>query len=255
MHLKYLYVYSAIKSIKTLKINYRQMKNYFFWLHDKKYIFVAFLLAIVASSCKKKDLAPPADGDAKVKIVNAFEGSNAQDFYMNDTKLSATAVSYNEVSDYFTFKTNPKQAKFYDAGTQTINAVLDVNLNIGSSYTIFYFKSADGKGAIGGGVDDLTTPTAGKYKLRFANYGTAFSGSLNLSYLVSGEVLINGMTLGSITGFAEPEAGKDFKVFVIGDASKAITIPATEFTAGKIYTVWFDAVDATTVKYHVITQN
>jgi hypothetical protein len=225
----------------------------------KSIIFqIAFLAvaAILISSCKKSDPEPIVYGNAKVRVVNTVSGSQPQDFYQEGTKISTTPVAYSEASaNYYTVVGGPSLFGFKDAGTTNATAAGSFGLQPDGLYTMFYYKNGTGVGQVAVAPDDNTAPAAGKAKIRFVNFGFALNNALNIKYNTSGAVVLNGLgTAFSDYILVDANGATDLAVTVVGSPTW-LTIPGSNFASGKIYAVWFDAVTATTVNYHVVLQN
>ncbi len=212
------------------------------------------MVAVLVSSCKKNDDPVVVSGDAKIKVVNAVQGSNAQDFYQGSTKLTTTALAYGDASDYFTVKAGSSTISFKDATTATLKASANVGMNTNGSYTAFYYTDASGAGQITGFGDDNTAPASGKAKVRFMNLGSAFNNSVNI-IISGGSALINGLQYGNVSAYNLIDANVNaLTVSIVGSGTTTV-IPASTFQSGKVYTVWFDAANSTTANYHVILHN
>jgi hypothetical protein len=224
---------------------------------DKSPIFIIALVCLVAvliSSCKKSDPEPIVYGDAKVRVVNAVSASQAQDFYQGDNKISTTALAFGASStSYYTVGGGPSTLTFKNTGTSTATASSSVGLEGGASYTIFYYTNSAGNAAITGAMDDTAAPAAGKAKVRFVNLGFTLSNSLNIAYTATSALIIGNLGT-AFSNYYSLDPALDLSVTVAG-APVSLVVPGTNFVAGKIYTVWFDAVTTTTVNYHVVVQN
>jgi hypothetical protein len=213
------------------------------------------LVATLVSSCKKDDPEVVVYGDAKLRVVNTVPGSAAQDFYQNDTKVSTTPIAYGSSSSYLTVKGGNSTVHFKNTGTATINASSGVGLNTNEVFTVFYYTDASGSGKITGFPDDNTTPAASKARVRFVNFGLGFNNTVNISYAgTAGASITTGLAYGYVSNYNSVDANTNLAVFVQG-ATVPTVIPGSNFEAGKIYTVWFDAASATTANYHVVQQN
>lgn len=215
-------------------------------------------VAILFSSCKKnlqEDIQPIEYGNAKMSVTNTVSGSNAQDFYQNDTKISTTAVAYAETSTYYTVKAGTSTISFKNAGSTAVSAALQAGLNTDFSYTAFYYVDQSGTPRITGFSDDPTAPAAGKIRVRFVNLAPALNNTLNIS-LADNTALVNGLSFGNTnsSGYLTLDATAALQVSVV-NSGISVPIPATSFVSGKIYTIWFDAATTTTAKFHVIQQN
>lgn len=228
---------------------------------SKKISFLLIALGaftVSLSSCKKdfgEDIQPIEYGNAKISVTNTVSGSNAQDFYQNDTKISTSAVAYAETSTYYTVKAGTSIISFRNAGSTAVTASLQAGLNTDLSYTAFYYVDPSGTARITGFSDDQTAPAAGKIKVRFVNLAPALNNTLNVS-LADNTAIVNGLSFGNVNtdGYKTLDATAALQVSVV-NSGISVPIPATNFTAGKIYTIWFDAATTTTAKFHVIQQN
>ncbi|TKC10027.1 DUF4397 domain-containing protein [Pedobacter polaris] len=218
-------------------------------------LMVISMFAILISSCKKDDdPAPIVYGDAKISVTNTASGSNAQDFYQGDTKLTTTAVAYTETSPYLTVKAGNSVLSFKNTGSTTNTASISVGLDTDASYTVFYYTNLAGTGLITGAGNDNIPPATGKVKVRFANFGAALNNTLNIG-VTGGANLVTGLGFGNITNTyftIDANLGLDFTVL---NSGITVQIPSSNFVSGKIYTVWFDTNIATTAKFHVIQEN
>ena len=213
-----------------------------------------FLLLLIATliSCKNKE-PDVVIGNSKFRLVNAVQGSVAQDFYQGDTKISTSAIAYGESSDYLTVKAGSSTITFKGSATQEVSATASVGLNTGVNYTVFYTKTTTGGGEIIGYPETDGVPPAGKAGVRFANLGATLSTAVVVN-LGNGDPLTNSLPFGNITAYAVLDPSVELKFSLVGSTNSAI-IPAATFQSGKLYTVWFDASNTTTAQYHVVTQN
>lgn len=229
----------------------------FFKQKPTTFIAALSICAVLISSCKKDpDPVPIVYGDAKISVTNTATGSNAQDFYQNDTKISTTAVAYGETSPFLTVKAGRSTISFKNNGTTVTTATLSLNpgLETNASYTVFYYTNLAGTGIITGGGIDNAPPATGKVKIRFANFGAALTNTLNIS-VTGGTNILTGLGFGNMTnGYATIDANSGLDV-TVSNSGIIVPVPGANFVSGKIYTVWFDAVNATTPKFHVILEN
>lgn len=218
-----------------------------------KPILFAFVLVFTLSACKKIEPEVIVEGQAKIRVVNTVFGSNSQDVYQNSTKLTSTPIAFGENTGYLTVKGGiTATLALKNANSDVVKASAVAALQNDVSYTIFYYTNPSGEGRINGLSDDNTVPAAGKSRVRFINFGAALSNSVNVS-LANGTAIINGLAYEYASPYKEVDAGISLNVSVIGGETKII--PGTELQAGKIYTIWLDAVNTTTLNYHVLAQN
>lgn len=214
-------------------------------------------LMITMVSCKKNDPVPEPVGEAKVRYVNTVQGSAAQDFYVNGTKKSASAVAYGGVSEYLTITSGGNSFGFYNTGSTTANVTTEAyNFPIGINGTVFYYQAQSGPlGAFAIG-DDMTAPAAGKAKVRFLNINK-FSGTNAIAVSVVGQatVLIPSLVYGDLSNIAyfsvDPGAKFTFAATGVTDAP----VLDAGIVAGKIYTIWVDGSSSTSLTGHAIVQN
>jgi hypothetical protein len=219
-----------------------------------KIMVIVLAVPLLLVSCKKNDDEVITYGNAKFRLVNAVQGSAAQDFYQGDTKISTTAVAYNQASDYLTLKAGVSVVSFKSAGTQEVNATGSIGINTDINYTVFYAKNSTGSGEITGYPENNSTPPAGKTAVRFVNLGTGLTSSIFVSF-ANGEPITTGLAYGNITGYAVLDPTVELKFSLVSSITSSTSIPASTFQAGKLYTVWFDAANTTTAQYHIVTQN
>jgi hypothetical protein len=209
--------------------------------------------SMLISSCKKNDEEPIVYGNANIRIVNAVNGSSAQDFYQGDTKLTTTAVAYGSNSGYLTVAAGNSTVSLKNTGTSTVTATSAVGLNTDASYTAFYYPTGSGGGQITGFQDDTTPPPSGKARVRFVNLAIGLTNNINIAY-ASGTAISSNLASGYVSGYSTIDLNADLTVTVIGSAITGV-IPKSNFADGKIYTIWFDTATSTTAAFHVVQQN
>lgn len=224
-------------------------------LHSKtKFLMLMSVMLLGLASCKKNEPEPPVIGDAKMRVINTVSGSTGQDVYQNDTKLSTSAITYGQHTEYLTVKGGVSSSVFLkNQGTQVQSASTIASFYADQSYTLFYYSNATGAGAIAGVVDDNTPVASGKVRVRFMNLGTILSNYINVN-ITGGNAVISGLAPGHLSAYNIFDANTSLTVNVIG-ATETKVIPATEFVSGKIYTVWFDAANPNLANYHIVLQN
>ncbi|MES2418654.1 MAG: DUF4397 domain-containing protein [Bacteroidota bacterium] len=214
---------------------------------------VILMISVLFAACKKNNDEVVVNGEAKIKAVNTVQGSDSQDFYQNDTKLNTNAVAYAQSTEYLTVKGGVSSLFFKATGTQNVSASVNAGLANDASYTVFYYSDASGSGQIKGYEDDNTAPTSSKAKVRFINLGSALNNTINVN-VAGGSTILTGLSYGNISAYSNIDANVDLSLTVLGSVTTTV-IPGSSFQAGKIYTVWFDAANATTAQYHVVAQN
>lgn len=218
--------------------------------------WVAFMIAgagllISMASCKKNDPAPEPVGEARVKYVNAAEGSVAQDLYVSNTKKTTAAVSYGNNSDYLVFTSGINTFASADAGGTTANASSQGSVQIGTYLTAIYYINGDGTKVLGVLGDDMTT-ASGKAKVRFININSFLKANVAVA-ITGGANLIPSVAYETASNYIQVDAGTKFTLSATG----VVTAPAIDGTlqAGKNYTIWIDGGSPTELRGHVILQN
>lgn len=215
---------------------------------------VALTSSLFLSSCMKKDDFVEVLGDASLKVVNTIPGSDAQNLYQSDKKITTVPIAYGEVSDYLTVVGGTATTvTFKNNSNSTVTATGVIAPQVGSKYTLFFYTGANGDGMVGGIQNDVASPATGKVKIRFLNLGATFQSSLSISTSATTALVSNlGYNYSSPYHIFDDNLGLTVKVDGTADA---VTIPNTTFQTGKNYTVWFDATNPTTPNYHIILEN
>lgn len=216
-------------------------------------MIVAFVAATLFLSCKKLSDEVIVYGNAKFKLVNATQGSVAQDFYQGTTKINTTAIGYAETSDYLTLKAGASTVFFKSAIDQSVSATGNIGINTDVNYTVFYVKNGSGAGEITGYPESNAQPPTGKAGVRFVNLGATLTSTLTVGFN-TGEPLTTALSFGNSTNYAVIDPAVDLKFSTLGSTTSTVIL-GSSFQAGKLYTVWFDAVSPTTAQYHIVAQN
>lgn len=224
-------------------------------------LMVACLSTTLLVSCSKKsDPQPEPVGDIKVRSVNAVNGSAAQDFYINDSKKNTQVIAYGSASEYFTVTSGNNTFKFYDAGTTTLKAQSQTyNIPIGLNVTAFYLQSPSGQFGVFPVGDDITTPAAGKARVRFIYFNSFLPTNSVISVSIVGQATplvgaLNHLLDANVQlAYYNVDAGTKFKFAATGVTDAPELDPG--IIAGKIYTIWVDGTSGTNLTGHVIVQN
>jgi len=210
----------------------------------RKYKFPGLLTGLFAAvmlvtSCSKDDNELVISGEAKVMIVNGASGSQAQDFYLDNTKVNAEAVAYSQNTAYLTTAAgNGRKAEFKNSGSTNVNFTGYLDLAPNENYTIFYTGKADGSGNSSAAFkDDKSSPSPNKAKLRFVNLAEGLA-SANL-LVTGGASFASNVAFGTASGFTEVDPGT-FALQTVLSASTSTSVNLGSFTlqAGKIYTIY-----------------
>lgn len=212
---------------------------------------VAALVIFSVSSCKKDD-----DNDsllnAKLSFVNSVEGSAAQDIFINDSKVSASAVAYGNSSNDISTSAGNKTISFKNASSATVTASAEVNTNANSSHTAFLVKQANGSMGISLYANE-NSAVSGKAKVRFVNVAPMLTNTINVT-TSAGANIISALAFRAASAYQTIDANTNLNVMMSGSL-EVTTISGAELQAGKIYTIWFDSSTTTKAKYHILVHN
>ena len=210
---------------------------------------VAFiLLALALSSCSKKNDANE-NMSAYVKVTNSAEGSAAQDFYLDDKKLTASAVTYGSSSDFLTASTGNHQGKFEDSGTTNVNTSFALSLQTGKYYSVFY---VDGK-SYGSFENDRTAPQSGKIRVRFINLCSALNTAADFG-ITTGSKIASNLAYKAASAYYDIDAAAALSLYATGSSSALLSVPGT-FEAGHIYTIYISGTTTASITAHVVAEN
>lgn len=217
-----------------------------------KLLSFAVLSMALFASCSKDD--DDMNGlRANVMITNAAEGSTAQDFYLDDSKVSTSAIAYAQSSNYFSTAAGSRQAKFTNAGSTTANTSFTMNLDGGKNYSVFFTGGATASSNSYTVVeDDLSDPPAGKARVRFVHLASAVSTSVDFGLNATTKLATN-VAYKAASAYYAVDAATSFSVYAAGSSTVTLNIP-TAIQAGKIYTIYLSGSTVATLKYNIVVQ-
>ena len=229
------------------------MKKYF-KKPQLKFLPILFIgVASAFTSCKKDNSNGGSATTAKVKIVNAADGSASQDLYIDNVKLDASAVAYTQSSDYFTENAGSHSAKFTNTGSTTANVAFNVTLQADSSYTIYYTGSNATQGSIVT-TNNLTAPSAGMARVRIINLSTAAAANIDFGLSATSKLVTN-LAYRAVSAYNTINANTALYLYAAGSIDAMLNIPATTIQAGKIYTIYISGSTAIDIKYNIVAEN
>ncbi|MFD0793664.1 DUF4397 domain-containing protein [Mucilaginibacter litoreus] len=210
------------------------------------------ITAASLSSCSKDDDNNGVFGDAHVRVVNTVEGSASQDLYVDDTKVTSSAVAYAENSDFTEVRTGDRKATFHNSGSTDVNTSFDLSLDIGKYYTVYY--TADGSSKTSFVTEeDMSAPASGKAKVRFVHLSSAAASKIDLA-IANGEKIFTDLAYRTASAYKEVDANASFKLYTSGSSTIGLNIP-TSLEAGKIYVIYFTGNTAANFSFHVVKEN
>ncbi len=202
------------------------------------------LITVGLSSCKKND-NNQAGVSANVMAVNSAQGSAAQDFYVDNNKLSTSAIAYTQNTSYISVGNGSHTAEFRNS--TTVNSSANVNFEPGSYNTVYFTNNNETVVT----KDDRTPPPSGKARVRFVHLASAVTGAVDLG-LAAGNKLVTGLAYKAASAYYDVDAATTFSLYAAGSSTASLSIPTT-IQAGKIYTIYVSG--STAVSYNVIGQN
>ncbi len=204
----------------------------------------ALFSAAIITACSKDD--DNTSATAQLMVVNASPNSSAVEVSANGKVLVPT-LAYPGNTGYQVVSAGTNNIKVGPAGTTTYYINTNMDLQAGSSYTVYLVDSATkAKGTTT--KDDTTRPAAGKAKVRFLHLSpnlpaidVKFTGSGTSSATFSGRNFNDVSATTSYATFIEVDAGTYQPGVTAAGTSTVITgivLQPLQFDSGKIYTVF-----------------
>lgn len=220
-----------------------------------KYLFLLVIFAIAAlTSCKKDDDAS-LNGTAYIMVTNAAEGSAAQDFYLDNAKLNASAVAYTQSTSYLNSTPGSHTAYFSNTGTTTANTSLSFSTSLGGYYSVYYTGGASASSSsYVVAQDDQSAPSSGKAKVRFIHLASGAANTAVDFGINATNKLVTGLAYKAVSAYNTVDANTTFSLYAAGSTTALLSIPVT-IQAGKIYTIYVSGSTTATLSYHIIAQN
>ncbi len=210
-------------------------------------LFAFMLCAVSFSSCTKGTSNDSLS--AHVQVTNSSEGSVPQDFYLDNSKVTGSAVAYAQSSGYVTTGTGDHQAQFKNSGTATVNTSFSLSLAAGQYYSVFYTDGSSNTTV----QDDRTAPQSGKARIRFINLSSAVSS--NVDFAANGGIkLVSNLAYKAASTYYDVDPSTVFTLYASGSATVLLSIPSS-LQAGHIYTIYVSGATAATVTSHTIMEN
>lgn len=215
---------------------------------------ILFAMVAVFPSCTKDDAGAGLNltGTVNLRIVNGAEGSGAQDFFLDNTKVNSSAVAYTETTAYTTTNAGSRQGQFKASGSSTTTASANLVFEKDKYYTVYLGGSASSSSVVATS-DDMTPPPSGKARVRFVHLSSAVTSGIDLA-ITGGAKIVSGLAYQTASAYNDVDANTAFTLYSAGSATAALTIPAF-VQAGKIYTIFISGSSTATVSYHVTAQN
>ncbi len=189
------------------------------------------------SACTKENTSTSTDlGNSHVLLINSAKTASAIDLYWTGNKLNTIPLAFGATTGYQKVTSGTRNIQIKANLTNTLLATNTVKLLRDSSYTFFVF---DVKGVTTTAVaeDDLSLPSFGNAKIKFANMSSGLTGA-DLA-IVNGPVIASSVSFGMIGNYTELKAGTYNLVLREHGTNKVmLNIPNVRVDNTKIYTIW-----------------
>ena len=197
-------------------------------------LLTAFGLAV---SCENNDV--DVFGSADLKVVNAAPNSGSQRFILaNIPEISNLSYLEHSVGYLKVASGNKLVAEFRDQNDNDLYAKKEYDLNDKGNYTIFLTGSSTTDADIKLFQDDLSSPSSGKARVKFIHLSTGAPSSIDFRN-AEGIILTSNLGRYAQSSYIEITAGSfAIGASASGETSALTTLPASDFSAGKIYTVF-----------------
>ena len=196
------------------------------------FVYLAFaallLVATSLTSCKKKT---EVTGTFYLAFVNAGETSSPIDFYVDNNKVNAAALSYNQNISYFSLSSTDHTALIKTSASGVVLTSFNLSPQAGTYYSIFYVD-----GTTIAYNDDPTPPQSGKARVRFINLNLGMTGNLDIG-ITGGSVLAASLPNALNSSYYEVAPGSSFSFYATGTTTSLLTL-STTIQAGHIYTIY-----------------
>lgn len=218
---------------------------------SKSLILIISFLTIGLSACKKHDPDEVVKGQAKVKIVNASQAAVNQDVYLDNEKLTATALAFGESSEYVKIPSGNRNISY--TGTNSASTDTSLNFTPSITYTTFLVTNKKGDMEVVSYEDNLSNTEIGKAKIKLISLSPNFTTGINVM-VQGGTQFVNGLAFKEASSYFTVDTTFNLRYNVVGSGNIK-TIDSSALEAGKIYTIWFSGTTAATLQAHIITDN
>jgi len=209
-------------------------------------LFITFF-----ASCSKKNPDVIVNGQAKIKVVNAVQTDVKQDVFVDKQKMTTNSLAFGETSEYVKIPSGNRTLSYID--TNNLNTDASLNFTPSITYSTFLVADRNGNREILNYEDNLSNADIATAKFRVINLTPFFNTGINVS-IQTGSPFVNALLFKEASNYFNLEAGAAIRYNVVGSGSIK-TIAATELIPGKIYSIWFSGLTASTLEAHLIVDN
>ncbi|MGI4021503.1 MAG: DUF4397 domain-containing protein [Janthinobacterium lividum] len=210
-----------------------ESKNQFYKLSG---LLINAVFILLFSSCKNSITPEPSLGNARILLVNSAASSSAINLYYTGNKLNVVPLVYGNTSGYRNITSGVRDVQVKANSSNTLLAAKTIHLVQDSSYSFFVFEANKTMATVIA-EDDLSIPSSGNAKIKFANMSSGLSSA---DLLISkGPNITSSVSFGTIGSYSELKAGTyNLILRVHGSSATLLDLPNIRLDNGKIYTLW-----------------
>lgn len=219
----------------------------------KRIVFALTVGMLAIAACKKSDSSntPTTGPTARAILMNATLHESSLSVKINDTaQQNATNLTFLVNNGYINVRSGNVNIAFIRSTDQGEIANTSAAFSTDSSYSVF---------AVGNGTttspssivvvsDDLTLPSSGMAKVRFANLSA--ESSFNMSALITNtsgsQKLDSNIATNTVTPYQTVTAGSYSITMADQNTFQSQTLSSQSLASGKIYTFIFTGKDGAT---------
>jgi hypothetical protein len=232
------------------------MKNFNFI--SKKAVYCLFSLLVTGvlfSSCMKDNTSTlVTQSSSLVLFVQAAPDLPPIDFYLDNSIVNTTALSYTGGINYLNVYTNTKAAYIYNHSTSAKLLTDSLHLKANTAYSLFLANTPANPQFVLL-TDTIKQPAANSAGIRFINLSPD-APAVDFA-ITGGTVISSNQAFKSFTVF-NPLPGNQTYTFVVrqaGTNTVLATLPAVYITTGTTYTFWFGGLAAGTTSADKLSLN
>lgn len=209
---------------------------------------------IFLSSCDNNEVDP--FGSARLKVVNAAPNSGSQKFvmanipYIGNLDYLQHSVTYHDVA-----VGNNLVSQFRDENDNDLYASEELDLDDDKRYTVYLTGESRSDAEVRLFEDNITAPANGKAKVKFIHLSGG--APANIDFLdAQGNNLATNIARYNQSSYSEINAGSlGIQVRGTGGSDNLASLPAVDFAAGKVYTVFIAGSSGSGYRIEQISHN
>ncbi|MHB8206323.1 DUF4397 domain-containing protein [Mucilaginibacter sp.] len=198
---------------------------------------IACLLVVLISSCVKSNTSPTTVvPSGLLSVIDASPDAPAADFYINNSLVNASALTYGNYIPYFNATTGADKAGFFNTGSLTPIAIDTINIKASQVYTLFFTNLA-AKHDFLLVTDTVVAPINSGASIRLVNMSP---DAPNVDLMISGKVIIANKSYKQVSSFTTiPVVANDtLKIVQTGTHNLLGVVNAVTVQTGAVYTIW-----------------